>query len=601
MTSVNGHLKAWWKEAIIYQIYPASFCDSNGDGIGDLPGIVSKLDYLKELGIDVVWICPIYDSPQVDLGYDISNYEDIYPPYGSLQDMQLLIDGVHARGMKIMLDLVINHTSDQHAWFKESRSSRTNLKSDWYIWRPPRFCPTTNTRLAPNNWRSCFGTGSAWQWNEVRQEYYLHLYAKEMPDLNWENEECRKAIFESAMETWLKKGIDGFRVDTVNLYSKRPGLPDAPIIDPASDYQFDLTVYCNGPRIHEFIGEMNAVLSRYSPITVGELPATPDPSKVLEFVRASRKQLSMVFQFDVVELDSNVSDRFDVTFPSFTLSQFKAAVAKTQRLIEGTDGWTTVFLESHDLARRVSRFAGDDSKHREHSAKMLALMQVCLTGTQFIFQGQEIGCVNAPKDSYPVENYVDINSVLYLQSIKEKHGDDALRLDKAFTGLQHLARDHARIPMLWDGDSQFGGFSDPANGNITEPWMKPHPLAKDINVKSQVKDPDSVYSFWRRALRFRKENSDLCVYANYKSLQPDDEDTMMFAKDMSQHAQDIALVILNFTTMQKEWYVPEAAELGMEPNTAINLDLVMSTYGGERKAHSLAPLEGRVYRVEVGL
>ncbi|KAF4458723.1 Alpha amylase [Fusarium albosuccineum] len=452
-----------------------------------------------------------------------------------------------------MLDLVVNHTSDQHAWFKESRSSRTNPKSDWYIWRPPRFCPATETRLAPNNWRSCFGTGSAWQWDEVRQEYYLHLYAKEMPDLNWENEECRKAIFESAMQTWLKKGIDGFRVDTVNLYSKRPSLPDAPIIDPASDYQFDPTMYCNGPRIHEFIGEMNAVLSRYNAITVGELPATPDPSKVLEFVRASRKQLSMVFQFDIVELDSNVSDRFDVTFPSFTLSQFKAAVAKTQRLIEGTDGWTTVFLESHDLARSVSRFASDDSKHREHSAKMVALMQ----------------------------------------SIKEKHGDDALRLDKAFTGLQHLARDHARIPMAWDGDSRFGGFSDPANGNITEPWMKPHPLAKLINVKSQVKDPDSVYSFWRRALRFRKENSDLCVYANYKSLQPDDEDTMMFAKYTSQHAQDIALVILNFTTMQKEWHVPEAAELGLEPNTVINLDLVISTYGEERKARPLAPLEGQ--------
>ncbi|KAH7133783.1 YGR287C-like protein [Dactylonectria macrodidyma] len=254
-----------------------------------------------------------------------------------------------------MLDLVINHTSDRHAWFKESRSSRTNAKSDWYIWRSGRLCPKTRARLPPNNWRSCFGTGSAWQWDEVREEYYLHLYTKEMPDLNWESEEGRKAIYESAMETWLRKGVDGFRVDTVNLYSKLPDLPDAPITDPTSEYQFDPTIYCNGPRAHEFIGEMNTILSKYNAITVGELPATPDPVKVLDFVRASRKQLSMVFQFDIVELDANVSDSFDITFPTYTLSHFKAAVAKTQRLIQGTDGWTTVFLESHDLASSVSR------------------------------------------------------------------------------------------------------------------------------------------------------------------------------------------------------------------------------------------------------
>ncbi|CAK7200654.1 hypothetical protein SEUCBS139899_003352 [Sporothrix eucalyptigena] len=598
MSTVNGHAKAWWKEAIVYQIYPSSFYDSNGDGIGDLQGIISKLDYLKDLGVDVIWVCPIYQSPQIDMGYDISDYENIHPPYGTVKDVELLIKEAHLRGMKLMLDLVINHTSDQHAWFKESRSSRTNPKSDWYIWQPARRCPTTNARLPPNNWRSCFGNGSVWEWDETRQEYYLHLYAVQMPDLNWENEECRKAIYKSAIESWLEKGVDGFRVDLVNLYSKLPGFPDAPIIDPSAEYQLDPTMYANGPRIHEFIAEINAILAKYGAITVGELPATPDTAKVLEYVRASRKQLSMVFQFDIVEMNIDLTDHFNITLPTHTLGELRTEVAKVQQLIQGTDGWNTVFLENHDLARSVSRFTSDAKEHREQAAKLLALLQACLTGTQYVYQGQEIGSVNAPKESYPLENYLDIDTVLYLKQTKEKYGDDPAAWERAFVGLQHLARDHARIPIAWDGDAPYGGFSAVTGGEAREPWMKPHPLAAEINVKSQVNQPGSVYSFWRDVIHFRKSNADLFVYGNYETVRPEDEHILTFLKKVGEPVQDMALVVFNFTAVERRWSALDAVEVGLDPGRKIQLSFMMGTHQGKNDGFSLAPFEGRVYRIK---
>jgi oligo-1,6-glucosidase len=286
--------RKWWKEGVVYQIYPASYKDSNGDGIGDIPGIISKLDYIQSVGVDIVWICPMYGSPQVDMGYDISDYEAVYPPYGTIQDMELLIAETHRRGMRIILDLVINHTSDQHKWFQESRSSKTNPKRDWYIWRPARY--VNGVRKPPNNWRGNFG-GSVWQWDEQSQEYYLHLFCPEQPDLNWENEETRRAIYKSAMIFWLDKGVDGFRVDTVNMYSKGTVMADAPVTDPNNEWQFAGYQYCNGPRMHEFLREMNEILVRYDAMTVGECPHTHDPAHVLRYVGAAQKQLNMVFQF----------------------------------------------------------------------------------------------------------------------------------------------------------------------------------------------------------------------------------------------------------------------------------------------------------------
>ncbi|AEO57204.1 glycoside hydrolase family 13 protein [Thermothelomyces thermophilus ATCC 42464] len=596
--TVNTREKQWWKQAVVYQIYPASFCDSNGDGIGDLPGITSKLDYIASLGVDVIWICPMYDSPQVDMGYDISNYEDVYRPYGTVQDMETLIKETHARGMRIMLDLVINHTSDQHAWFKESRSSKDSPKRDWYIWRPAKYSPS-GERLPPNNWRCNFGGGSAWEWDELTQEYYLHLFATEQPDLNWENPETRKAIYASAMEFWLKRGVDGFRIDTVNMYSKPPTLPDAPIVDPGTPYQPAGMIYCNGPRMHEFLSEMNAILTKYGAITVGELPCTPDTSRVLQYVSAKAKQLNMVFQFDVVDVGMGKTHKFATPPRNFTLPDFKAAVDMTQALIRGTDGWSTVFIENHDQARSVSRFTDDRPEFRVRGAKLLALMQACLSGTQYIYQGQEIGLVNLPKDAYPIENYKDIDSTLFYDMVKERYGaDNKVELDKAFDAVQYLARDHARVPIPWNGQAKYGGFSEAAEKagkKVEEPWMKTHPLASEINVASQLNDPDSVLAFWRKMLRFRQAYAHLLVYGDFKDLRPDDKNLFMYLKEPDHGAGDRVLVVLNFTTEDQTWNVPSPAELGASENP--ELIPIMATHSGMRKLGQLEPFEGQVYLV----
>ncbi|KAI1058837.1 hypothetical protein LB507_004130 [Fusarium sp. FIESC RH6] len=581
--TVNKRSKQWWKQATIYQIYPASFCDSNNDGIGDLQGIISKLDYIASLGVDVIWVCPMYDSPQVDMGYDISNYEDVYAPYGTLQDMEELIRKTHEKGMKIMLDLVINHTSDKHAWFEESRLSKDSPKRDWYIWRPAKYSPD-GERLPPNNWRSNFGGGSVWEWDEATQEYYLHLFAKEQPDLNWENPETRRAIYTSSMEFWLDRGVDGFRVDTVNMYSKIQDFPDAPITDPKARYQPAGLLYCNGPRMHEFLSEMSEILERYGAITVGELPHTPDLERVLKYVSAKEKQLNMVFQFDVVDVGFGKTHKYETVPKNYTLPQLKDAFGRTQSLIHGTDAWTTVFMENHDQARSVSRFTDDRPEFRVAGAKMLALLQACLSGTQYVYQGQEIGSVNAPKESYPLENYVDIESYQFIDHVKERCGNDEKELDTAFNALQHLARDHARIPVCWS-DDKFGGFSSKPD---KEPWMRAHPLSSEINVASQIDDPHSVLSFWKKALRFRKEFSDLMVYGDYKVLRKDDPDIYAFVKESPVDGSKVA-VVLNFTSENKVWGVEDFDLEG-------KLVPVMSTHSG-KGGEVLEPFEGRVYLV----
>lgn len=594
--TVTVREKQWWKQAVIYQIYPSSFCDSDGDGIGDLPGITSKLDYIASLGVDVIWICPMYDSPQVDMGYDIANYEDVYRPYGTLADMETLISETHARGMRIMLDLVINHTSDQHAWFRESRASRDSPKRDWYIWRPARYSPD-GERLPPNNWRSNFGGGSAWQWDEQTGEYYLHLFAVEQPDLNWENAETRRAIYASAMKFWLDRGVDGFRVDTVNMYSKPPGLPDAPIVDAAAPYQPAGLVYCNGPRMHEFLAEMRAILDGYGAITVGELPHTPDQRRVLDYVSAGAKQLDMVFQFDVVDVGFGKTHRFETRPKKYGLPDLKAAVGRTQALIRGTDAWTTVFLENHDQARSVSRFAHDGPEWRVRGAKLLALLQACLSGTQYVYQGQEIGLVNAPKASYPLDDYLDIDSRLFVDMVKQRHGNDAEAMERAFDALQHLARDHARLPMPWNGKARHGGFSEAAERagrEIKAPWMRHHPLAGEIDVASQLDDGDGVLAFWRRALRFRREHADLLVYGDFRDVAPDDEELFVFVKEDGRGGR--ALVALNFGTEERAWTAAAGEELG----EAARLTVVFSTAaagGGKADEGRLGPLEGCAYLV----
>jgi oligo-1,6-glucosidase len=403
------------------------------------------------------------------------------------------------------------------------------------------------------------------------------------------------------MEFWLDRGVDGFRVDTVNMYSKPPGLPDAPIVDPGAEFQPAGPIYCNGPRMHEFLAEMNAILARYGAITVGELPHTPDPAAVLRYVSAEARQLNMVFQFDVCDVGFGAAHKYATTPKNFRLGDVKAALGRVQGLIRGTDAWTTVFLENHDQARSVSRFVDDSPQFRVAGAKLLALLQACLSGTQFVYQGQEIGLVNPPKDLYPLENYVDIDSYQYIDMVKQRHGaDNAAELDKAFDALQNLARDHSRIPIPWNAKGKHAGFSEAAEAqgrDIKEPWMKAHPLAADINVADQLNDPSSVLAYWRKMLRFRREHADLLVYGDYDAIRLDDENLHMFLKQ-SHQGNAKALVVLNFQSVERKWDPVEAKELGIPEDMPFKLIPIASTHEGKDGGDVLQPFEGRVYLVD---
>jgi len=567
---------AWWQEATIYQIYPASFKDSNADGIGDLPGILSQLDYIKSLGVDAIWICPMYDSPQYDMGYDISDYESVYRPYGTVSDMDNLIAACHERGMRIILDLVINHTSHLHAWFQESRSSRDNPKRDWYIWRPAKYDSAGNRR-PPNNWRGNFG-GSVWEWDEHTQEYYLHLFCPEQPDLNWENPETRAALYESSMEFWLRKGIDGFRIDTVNMYSKEPDFRDAPIIDPGVEWQHAAEYFCNGPRMHEYLREMNCILSKYGAMTVGELPNTPDVAKVLKYVSARERQLNMVFQFDIVDLGFGKDQKYDTVPRNWCLNDLREAVSRMQSLIDGTDAWTTVFMENHDHARSISRFGSDKTPElRDRSGKMLAMLLATLSGTLYLYQGQEIGAVNAPK-SWPMDEYKDVESNNYYALVREKTNGDATALTRTKAAIQHLARDHARMPMQWDATFNAGFSSSPT------PWMRVNDNYPEINVKRATLDHNSILSFWKKMLQLRKEYADLFIRGTFKPLDVENEQVLTFEKKVANRS---AFVVLNFTDSEQPF--PSVPGLSLS-----GVKKLIGNYDG-RVSGAFRPFEGVVF------
>ncbi|GAB7355747.1 hypothetical protein MBLNU459_g6436t1 [Dothideomycetes sp. NU459] len=570
--------KPWWKDGVVYQIYPASFKDSNGDGIGDIPGITQSLDYIKDLGVDIIWVCPMYDSPQIDMGYDISSYETVYPPYGTVADMEELIAECHNRGLRIILDLVINHTSDKHSWFEESRSSRDNPKRDWYIWRPAKYT-ADGTRKPPNNWRGNFG-GSVWEWDERTQEYYLHLFCPEQPDLNWENEETRKAIYASAMIFWLDKGVDGFRIDTVNMYSKDPAYADAAVTDPGAEWQTAPDKYCNGPRMHEYLDEMNIILSRYNAMTVGELPHTPDTKRVLRYVSAKEKQLNMVFQFDIVDLGMGKVFKYQTQPFNYTLREMKEAITRTQGLITGTDAWTTVFMENHDQSRSISRFGDDSPQWRERSGKMLSLMLTACSGTLFIYQGQEIGMVNIPMD-WDISEYKDIDSCNYYTMVVERSRRDPAKLAEAKRALQHLSRDSARTPMQWDDSTPNGGFTT----SQATPWMRVNTSTADINVAQQVADKGSVLAFWKQMLRVRKQHGDLFIHGDFWALDLDNPHVFSFLKE---HNGRKALVMCNFSAEERP--IPQSEKVqGHQKFLVGNV---------ENPAEVLQPWEGRIYLIE---
>jgi glycosidase len=536
---------AWWKESTVYQVYPASFCDSNGDGLGDIPGITSKLDHIKNLGADIVWSSPVLDSPQVDMGYDICNYKDIYAPYGTMADHDALIKGLHDRGMKYVLDLVVNHTSNEHPWFKESRSSKDNKYRDWYIWRPARYSES-GERVPPNNWESCF-SGSAWEWDEHTQEYYLRLFAYAQPDLNWENPEVVAAVHD-IVRFWLDRGVDGFRMDVINFISKEPGLPDAPVTKPGF-LQSGIQWYSCGPRLHEFFQGLGAILKEYDAFSVGEMPGVYDPKEIAKAVSQDRGELGMAFHFEIMNLDNGTSSKYD-TDQSFTVRSLKDIVNKWQNFMFENAGWNALYMENHDQGRSISRYASDSPELRVISSKMLATHLALQSGTVFIYQGQELAQINVPRD-WPVEIYKDIECVNHWETVIRDCPDDKELHARTLKQYRLISRDNARTPVQWSAAPN-AGFTDEG----VTPWMPIHPDYKEWNAESVVKDPDSSYHYWAKILKLRKDHKDIFVYGSFKMVDMANEEVVAYLRT-SEDGKGKALVVTSFSGKDIEWTIPE--------------------------------------------
>jgi oligo-1,6-glucosidase len=477
----------WWKSAVVYQIYPRSFADSDGDGVGDIRGIIDHLDHLEELGVDVIWLSPVFRSPHDDNGYDISDYQDIDPVFGTLSDVDELIADVHGRGMRIIMDLVVNHTSDEHPWFVASRQSRSAPTSDWYIWRDAR--PGTvggQPGAEPNNWGSFF-SGSAWEWVPAREQYYLHLFSKKQPDLNWENPGLREAVF-AMMSWWLDRGVDGFRMDVINFISKDPSLPDGKLM--STGYGDGTPSFSYGPRVHEYLSEMQATVFGPRPgvyLTVGEMPAVT-PEQALAFTDETDGQLSMVFQFEHVDLDS---DGEKWTPRPVTVLDIKESLGRWQSAM-GSRGWNSLYWNNHDQSRAVSRF-GDDRTYWYESATALATVLHLHRGTPYVYQGEEIGMTNVPFNT--IDDFRDIESLNYYDA--EVHGRGRAP-DDVLASLRRKSRDNARTPMQWNADDH-AGFTDGI------PWMPVNPNARHINAEAQRHDARSVLAHYRRLIALRHQ------------------------------------------------------------------------------------------------
>jgi oligo-1,6-glucosidase len=522
--------KAWWKESVVYQIYPRSFYDSNGDGIGDLRGAIQKLDYLKELGVDVVWLSPVYKSPNDDNGYDISDYRDIMDEFGTMADWEELLAEMHRRGIKLLMDLVVNHTSDEHPWFVEARKSRDNPYRDYYIWRPGK------DSAEPNNWASIFG-GSAWEYDAASGEYYLHMFTKKQPDLNWENPKVRAAVYDM-MHWWLKKGIDGFRMDVITMLSKTPGLPDAPVTTPAR-YQFPGNYVFHGPRLMEFLHEMKReVLSKYDIFTVGEA-ATVTTEMGVEITHEKTGALNMLFQFDHVELDAEMSHMLGKwRHKPLDLLELKRVMTNWQKSLEGK-GWNSLYLSNHDQPRAVSRF-GDDGLYRVESAKMLATFLHMLQGTPFIYQGEEIGMTNVHFESIDDYRDVEIHN-LYRELVREKGFDP----QDVMAMIHARGRDNARTPFQWD-DREHAGFTSGT------PWMKVNPNYTQINAAQALADPNSIFHYYRRLIQLRREHP-IIIYGSYDLILDDHPQIYAFTRRLD---DERLLVMLNFTANTPIFILP---------------------------------------------
>ncbi|KAL2113198.1 hypothetical protein VUR80DRAFT_5105 [Thermomyces stellatus] len=532
--------KAWWKEAVVYQIYPASFKDSNGDGWGDVPGIISKIPYIKSLGVDIIWLSPIFASPQKDMGYDISDYRAIHEPYGTLEDVQQLIDQLHANKMRLLMDLVVNHTSAEHPWFKESRSSRDNPKRDWYIWRDPKHDADGN-RKEPNNWKSIFG-GSAWHFDEGTGQYYLALFLPSQPDLNWANAEMREHAYDD-MRFWLDRGVDGFRIDSMNLMSKHPDLPDGKVVND-EPYQDGSEFFASGPKMHDYIREMRTVFDNYDAMTVGELGMTKDVLSVSKYVTKDRQELNMVFTGDFTDMDFGPNGKYDRD--DFHPRKIRHLTDMWQTFMPTVDGWNAVYLDNHDSGRSLSRYGSDAPEHRSKAAKMLATYLLTLSGTPFMLAGQEIGMANLGKH-YGPEAYIDVEGKNHYNAVLEARAGDESKMGDVMRELQLKSRDHGRLPMQWD-DSANAGFSAPG----AQPWMTVNDDYVEWNVASQIDDPDSVLSYWKRMLKLRRQYVDLLVYGSYKPLPESETGDLVLGYERQCHETGRkAVVLLNFSDKEQ--------------------------------------------------
>ncbi|KAI0163953.1 alpha-glucosidase [Xylariaceae sp. FL1272] len=526
--------RRWWKESIVYQIYPASFQDSNDDGFGDIKGITQRVGYLHNLGANVIWLSPIYKSPQVDMGYDISDYKDIDPKYGTLGDIDELIAKLREHDMKLMMDLV-------HPWFLESRSSPDSPKRGWYFWRKGRITKD-GKHLPPNNWCGILDTTqSAWHWDEKTQEYYLALFSAEQPDLNWDNDDVRAAVHD-ILRFWLSRGVGGFRMDVIDHISKVQSLDDAKKTIPGQYFQPGNEFYANGPRLHEFLGEMRKVIDEYDTITVGEMPFINDEDEIIRTV-GMQGALNMVFLFKLLCLD-NEPGQSKWSYHEWDATEMKRIHERTQRLMIDRNGWNAIFTENHDSPRSISRFADDSDEWRHYAAKMLCTKSCTLGGTVYIYQGQEIGMRNIP-DSWSMKQYKDIETQRYWQAAKKQYANNWRKQDYARKLIGLKARDHTRTPMQWDNSANAGFCSED-----TKPWMRVNDDYPLVNVERQKDDPESVMSYWQRCLKFRQDHKDVIIYGDFEIIDPEDKDIVSFRRFTDKES---FVTITNFTGKELEW------------------------------------------------
>jgi oligo-1,6-glucosidase len=567
----------WWKSAVVYQVYPRSFADSNADGIGDLPGLIGKLDYLQHLGVDVVWVCPFYRSPMDDNGYDISDYQDVDPSFGTLADVDELIQQLHARNMKLVIDVVVNHTSDEHPWFTESRSGTDNPKRDWYWWRQARPGVVAGAPGAePTNWISRFSE-SVWSLDDATGEYYLHLFSGRQPDLNWENPEVRQAIY-AMLRWWLDRGVDGFRMDVINMLSKRLPLRDGPPL-PGSRYGDGSASYLCGPRSHEFLQVLHAeVIARQDKVllTVGEMPGVT-VEEAAQFTDPRNRELDMVFQFEHVNLDYGPGGKFDVL--PLRLVDLKTSLGRWQTGLADR-GWNSLYCNNHDQPRAVSRFGCDDPQYRELSAKLLATVLHLHRGTPYVYQGEELGMTNVPFDS--IDDFQDIQSRNYYRYAIA----GGMPEQQILAALRARSRDNGRTPMQWDAGPQ-AGFT------TATPWLPVNPNYTEINAAAQLVDPQSVLSHYQRVIALR-QRSPVVVHGDFTLLLPDDERIYAFTRRLD---GDELLVLANFSSEDA------TAELS-DPDRWAGTELLLRNYlepaGAAADPWTLRPWEARVYQRRTG-